>query len=74
MKKFYFAVTIQENGKNYSFVMKIGDNENAAARLKHPRIIIAQLCSSKKAAAHVVNHWNACYKTDGTYLFENPAF
>lgn len=74
MKNHFFAVTIQENGKNYSFVMKIAENENITERLKHPRIVIAQLCSTKKAAAHVVNHWNACYKADGTYLFENPAF
>ena len=73
MKNHFFAATIQKNGKYYSFVMKIGENENAAAKLKHPDIIIAQLCSSKKAAAYVVNHWNACHKTNGQYLFDDPA-
>lgn len=71
MKNNYFAVTIQENNKNYAFVMKISENENIAERIKHPSIIIAQLCSTKKAAAYVVNHWNACYKANGEYMFDD---
>lgn len=71
MKKFYFAVTMEENQKYYSFIMTISENENTIQRLKHPNIIIAQLCSTKKAAAYVVNHWNACYKADGTYMFDD---
>lgn len=74
MKKFYFAVTIEENKKYYSFVMTIRENENTAERLKHPNIIIAQLCSTKKAAASVVNHWNACHKANNEFLFDDTIF
>ena len=71
MKNNYFAVTIQEKEKNYAFVMKISENENIAERIKRPSIIIAQLCSTKKAADRVVNHWNACYKANGEYMFDD---
>lgn len=73
-KYFYFAISAEENGKNHSYIMKISASENAKARLQDPRIKIAAPCSTKKNAAFLVNHWNACYKANGTYLFDNPQF
>lgn len=73
-KYFYFAITAEENGKFYSYIMKISASENVKARLNAPHISVATPCSTKKNAAFLVNLWNAEYKTNGTYLFDNPTF
>ena len=73
-KYFYFAITTEEDGKFYSYVMKISASENVKARLSAPRISIATPCSTKKNAAFLVNLWNAGFKANGTYLFDDPAF
>lgn len=70
MKNFYFAVTIEENGKYYSYVVKISSSDNALSRLKMKGILQANIYPTKKQAAETVERWNAVYKANKQYLFE----
>ena len=74
MKYFHFAVTVQENGKYYSYVLKISPADNVIARLNVPGIIQANACESKKRAEALAEHWNACHRANGRYIFDTPAF
>lgn len=74
MKYFYFAVTIEENGKYYSYIVKVSPFDNVLYKLNIPGIIQATITPTKKAAAELVKAWNATYKTNGRYLYDNPAF
>jgi hypothetical protein len=71
MKYFYIAVTVEENKKYYSYVIKTNENTNLLTTLKIKNIICAALCPSKKEAARRVEYWNATYKANGTYLFND---
>lgn len=51
MKYFYIAVTVEENKKYYSYVIKTNENTNLLTTLKIKNIICAALCPSKKEAA-----------------------
>ena len=35
-----------------------------------PNIVSANICDTKKAAGQLVEHWNNCYKKNGTFLFD----
>lgn len=70
MKYFYFAVTIEENGKYYSYVVKISSSDNILAKLKIKGILHANIYPTKKQAAATVERWNAVYKANKRYLFE----
>lgn len=76
MKKFYIAVTIEENEKLYSYAIPITENDNLISKLAaHKNIIHANIYNTKKQAEYVINHWNACHKINGIYLFDDaPAF
>lgn len=73
-KYFYFAVTSEENGKFYSYIMKIAASDNVKSRLSDPKIKTATACSTKKNAAFLVNLWNATYKANNAFLFDSPSF
>lgn len=66
----YAAVTIDENGKNYSYIVKISSADNLISKLKIRSIISANVYRTKKEAALIVNHYNAVFHTNGTYLFD----
>ena len=74
MKYFYIAVTIEENGKYYAYIVKISPSDNVLSKLKIKGVIYANICPTKKQAIETVELWNACYKANGTYLFDNPSF
>lgn len=74
MKNFYFAVTVEENDKFYSYVLKVGRYNNIINQLKIPGIKCATICPTKKDAEQIVNQWNACYRANNEYLFNSPAF
>lgn len=74
MKNSYAAVTVQEDGKYYSYVVKINESDNALSRLSINGIIHANIYTTKKKAENTAAFWNECYKTNGTYLFSTPAF
>ena len=73
-KRYYAAVTIQENGKYYSYAIPFTSSDNVLCKFKIPNLINACICKSKKEAAETVTVWNDCFKNNGTYLFDTPAF
>lgn len=74
MNKFYLAVTIGKNKKYYSYVLPVSENNNLLCDLKIKNIITANICKTKKYASWLVNHWNACYKANNEFLFDDSAF
>lgn len=74
MKYFYFAVTVEENGKYYAFVIRASECDNLLSKLDIKGIIHANIYQTKKKAEEVVDRWNADYKTNGTYLFDCSNF
>lgn len=74
MKNYYIAVTIQENEKYYSYVLRVPECINLIKALKIKNIYNAMICSTKKSAAAIVEEWNKTYKHNKCYLFDNPIF
>ena len=90
MKKFYLAVTvcqdknesIFEQAENrgpepgyYAYVIPVSESDNVKSRLETiGGLVHANICSTKKRADEIVNHWNESYKANGTYLFHAPLF
>ncbi len=73
-KYFYFAVTVCEFEKYYSYVVKVTQNDNILSKLAIKNIVTANICPTNKSAVELVEHWNNCHKLNGTYLFDNSAF
>lgn len=74
MKYFYFAVTVEESGKFYAYLVKFSPSDNVLSKLKIKGILHANIYPTKKKAAEVVEALNATYKNNGTYLFDYPSF
>lgn len=73
-KYYYFAVTVSESGKNYSYMLKASQSDNLLNKLAIPNITAANICPTKKCAIDLATHWNECYKLNGTYMFDEPRF
>jgi hypothetical protein len=69
MKYFYIAITIQENEKYYSYVIKVNSRENILPKLEIKNIVTATITATKKEAENLVNLWNIIAKKDNQYLF-----
>lgn len=75
MKYFWIAATVQENGLHYAYAVKVSENDNLKSRLDYIKgLSYANIMPTKKAACELVNHWNACFKANGTYMFSEPGF
>lgn len=74
MKKYYIAVTIQENEKYYSYVLTVPESINLIKALKIKNVYNAMICSTKKSAGEIVDLWNETYKNNNSYLFDTPLF
>jgi hypothetical protein len=74
MNYFYIAVSVEENGKHYAYIIKASESDNMLSKLKIKNIEHANIYKTKKKASEVVSRWNAVYKTNGVYMFDNPAF
>lgn len=70
----YIVVSIEENGKYYSYVLKVSKSTNLLGALDIKGIKVAHLCKTKKEGEHLAKYWNECYKANGTYLFDEPQF
>lgn len=70
MKYFYIAVTVEENKKYYSYVIKANDQENLLSKLKIKNIINATLTPTKQRAENLINLWNTMAKRNNQYLFD----
>jgi hypothetical protein len=69
MKYFYIAANYTENDKNYAYIIKVSQSDNLISVFEKHRVDTANLYHTKKQAETIVNHWNACYKANGTYMF-----
>lgn len=70
MKYFYIAITIQENEKYYSYVIKVNSTENLLSKLKIKNIVTATITPTKKHAENLVNLWNIIAKSNNQFLFD----
>lgn len=70
MKYFYIAVTVQENGKYYSYVVKANNQENLLSKLKIKNIVTATIAANKQHADNLVNCWNLIAKKNNEYFFD----
>ena len=70
----YIVVSIEENKKYYSYVLKVSSSTNIVSALNIKGIMHANLFGSKKECERIATYWNMCYKTNGTYLYDNPSF
>ncbi len=71
MKKIYIVIRTEENGKCYAFVNAIRVGENLKPFIKrHKNADIFHLCESRKQAEEIATRWNATYKANKTYLFD----
>jgi hypothetical protein len=87
MKNFYIAVTVKQNRNEnifderispeynagyYAYIIPCAENDNIKARLDMiGGLIHANIYQTKKRAAEIVAAWNAAYKANGTYLFDD---
>ena len=74
MKKYYAAITVQENGKYYAYCVPFTDNDNAVSKLAINGIVAANIYGTRKRACEVVDAWNGSYKRNGVYMFSTPSF
>ena len=70
----YIAVTVSENGKYYSYMIKHHNSNNLLNIAKIKGILHANICDTKKEAERIVEQWNESYKQNGTYMFDTPQF
>ena len=70
----YIVVSIQEDGKNYAYVIKHHNSNNLINVLEIKGILHANICDTKKEAYSIAEYWNECYKKNGTYMFDEPEF
>ena len=54
----FAVVSIQENGKNYAYAMKVSDQDNLIAKFKIKGIKTAIVCGIRKRAKELVTAWN----------------
>ena len=73
-KNSYLAVTVEENGKYYAYMIKHHNSNNLLNILDIKGILHANICETKKEAERIVENWNESYKQNGTYMFDTPNF
>lgn len=70
-KKIYLALTIEENGKFYSYVLETKSNRNLVSVFAGIRgLVSANVCDTLRKANEIVRAWCDAYKANGTYLFD----
>ncbi len=71
MKRIYIVIQKEENGKYYAFADTIKTGENLKPFIeRHKNANIFHLCESRKKAEETATRWNATYKANKTYLFD----
>ena len=73
-KNSYLAVTVEENGKYYAYMIKHHNSNNLLSVLKIKGILHVNICDTKKEATKIVQEWNEGYKQNGTYMFDTLIF
>lgn len=73
-KNFYIVVTICEDEKYYSYIVKASSSDNLLSKLKIKNIIDAMIVESKKRAEYIVDFFNVHHRIAGNYMFDEPKF
>jgi hypothetical protein len=69
MKKIYIVIQTEENGKFYAFADAIRTGQNLKPFIDRHKADIFHLCESRKQAEEIATRWNATYKANNQYLF-----
>ena len=69
MKYFYIAITIQENEKYYSYVIKVNSRENILPKLEIKNIVTATVTATKKRGRKPCKLMEYNRKKNNQYLF-----
>lgn len=69
MEYTWLALQIEENGKFYAYASRVSTAENLVSKLSRKSLVTANICTSKKEAAALVNTWNEAHKANGKYMF-----
>lgn len=72
--KLWVAINIEEDGRCYAYATPFTSADNALCKLDIKGIKSANIYTSKKKAMEIAKFWNDCYKSNGTYMFNNPRF
>lgn len=70
----FAVVSIEDNGRNYAYAMKVSDQDNLIAKFRIKGIKTAIVCGTRKRAKELVTAWNTSYRKSGTYLYDAPNF
>lgn len=70
----FAVVSVQANGKNYAYAMKVSDQDNLIAKFKIKGITTAIVCGARERAKEIVTAWNTSYRENGTYMYDEPKF
>jgi hypothetical protein len=74
MKYLYLVISTNENGKKHAFAHKIHIDVNLIGIHEIPHAEIIQAFPTMKQAKETAERWNAVYKANGCYLFDDPKF
>lgn len=74
MKYLYLVISTNENGKKYALAWKFHTGENLLNLKNIPHAEIVHACPTWKQAKETAERWNAVYKANGCYLFDDPKF
>ena len=69
MKNYYIAITIKENEKYLSYVIKASESDNLVSKLKIKNIVNANVFSTKKRAFELAKLWNEAYKQNNLNMY-----
>lgn len=70
MKKFYFVVSEEIDGRRGAYVEGVAYGANICGRWTASRFEIVHPCNTKKEAERIADEWNKGYKKSGIYLFD----
>lgn len=75
-KNTYYVITVSNDAetKFYATSCTVSNNTNILAVIKHvmkqyKNIKTMNACDTKKKSMEIAEHWNECYKKNGTLLF-----
>ena len=71
MKKIYIVIQIEENKKYCAFSDAIRTGENLKPHIeRYKNANVFHLCENRKQAEELALRWNATYKANNQYLFD----
>lgn len=70
MKNIYIVIQQEENGKYYAFADSIRTGENLKPFIERYNSKIFHLCENRKQAEETAARWNAVYKLNKNYMFD----